>query len=385
MKLIILIPLFITSMHFLFTLFAFVQKKRFKRVLKKGSNDFKPSLNVFVPCKGWNKNLYTYLSSILNQNYDNYKVVFVTESEDDKANIEIQKLLKEYDKAHHVISGKTENCGQKNHNLLKAVEKYPDSDIYVFCDSDLLFEKYWLSNLVKPLYNDKISFSASFYSIEGQKNKGFANSFYSGFSFFTLMMLFGADAIWGGSMAIRQSSFEKFGIAEFWKKTVVDDMSTAKLVKKGNEKVFIVYPNGLKSIIDDDMSLNNVFKWCKRQILYVKYYLRFYWLLLLSVYIPITLSILSIPVLFVVSFMKSSVMPELLSYSAVFLIMLLNHLIIILMNEEKPSIKQFIYMLPILVIVSYAFILTIFTNNLHWSGYIYKIKFNGEVKSIKTA
>lgn len=385
MKLHIAVPLFMMLLHFLFTLLALVRKGRFKSAIEKEAHDFTPSLNVFVPCKGWNKDLNAYLRSILNQNYYNYKVIFVTESEEDQANIEIAKLLKEYDNAYHVISGIAKNCGQKNYNLLKAIEKHPDCDIFVFADSDLLFEKYWLSNLVKPFKNNQISFSSSFYSVEGQKNKGFASTFYSGFSFYSLMMLFGTDAIWGGSMAIRKSSFEKFGIAGLWKKAVVDDMSIAKLAKKINEKVFIVYPNGLKSFINDGTSFINVFKWCKRQIMYIKYYLRIYWLLSLSIYIPITLSIVSLPVLLVVSFLKSSMMPELLPYSIVLIMMMLNHLLIILMNEGKLTIRQFIYILPNFVVVSYSFILTIFTSKLHWAGYIYKMKFNGEVKSIELA
>ncbi|MFC1717218.1 glycosyltransferase [Candidatus Poribacteria bacterium] len=385
MKWHIVVPLFVMSVHFLFTLLAIVRKRYFKNAIKKEASDFTPSLNVFVPCKGWNKDLNTYLRSVLNQNYHNYKVIFITESEKDQANIEIAKLLKEYDNAYHVISGITETCGQKNHNLLKAIEKYSDCDIFVFCDSDLLFEKYWLSDLVKPFKNKQISFSSSFYSVEAQKNKGLTSTFYSGFSFYSLMMLFGTGSVWGGSMAIRKSSFEKSEIAELWKKAVVDDVSLSKLVKKINEKVFVVYPNGLKSIMGDGTSFRNVFKWCKRQIMYIKYYLRIYWLLSLFIYIPITLSMMSLPVLLVVSFLKNSVMPELLAYSIVFIMVMLNNILVILMNEEKLTIRQFIYVLPVFMVVSYSFILTVFTNKLHWAGYIYKMKFNGEVKSIELA
>lgn len=385
MKWHIVVPLLIMLVHCLFTLLALVRKRHFKNALKKETSDFTPSLNVFVPCKGWNKNLNTYLRTVLDQNYYNYKVIFITESEKDQANVEIAKLLKEYDNTYHVISGIAKNCGQKNHNLLKAIEKYSDCDIFVFCDSDLLFEKYWLSNLVKPFKNNQISFSSSFYSVEGQKNKGFTSTFYSGFSFYSLMLLFSTGAIWGGSMAIRKSSFEKLEVAELWKKAVVDDMSVAKLAKKTNEKVFVVYPNGLKSIIDDDTSFRNVFKWCKRQIMYVKYYLRIYWLLSLLIYIPITLSIVSLPVLLVVSFLKNSVMLELLPYSIVFMMVMLNHVLVILVNEEKLTIRQFVYIMPVFVVVSCSFISTIFTSKLHWAGYIYDMKFDGEVKSIELA
>jgi len=382
----IITPLICISVLFLITLFAFMRKIRFKRDLEKKKLDFTPSLNVFVPCKGWNKDLDACLISILNQNYSNYRVIFVTESEKDKANIEILKLLKEYSNAFHLISGRAETCSQKNHNLLKAIEKYSDCDIFVFCDSDLLFENYWLSNLVKPLSDKSISFSASFYSVENQdESKKFTSMFYSGFSFYTLMMLLGTDVIWGGSMAIRKNSFEKLKIAELWQKTVVDDMTIAKVVKKENEKVFIVYPNGIKSFISDATSTKNVLKWGKRQILYLKYYLKIYWLLLILTYIPINLAILSLPVLLIFSFLNYSLGPELLSYSAVFILMIINHILIILLNEGKITFRQVIYMLPILISVSYVLILTIFTTKLHWSGYIYKMKYNGEVKSIELA
>ncbi|MDQ1316696.1 MAG: ceramide glucosyltransferase [Candidatus Poribacteria bacterium] len=382
----IIAPLIGISALFLITLFALVRKIRFKRDLEKKSLDFTPFLNVFVPCKGWNKDLNACLRSILNQNYSNYKVIFITESEEDKASIEILKLLKEYSNAFYLISGRAETCSQKNHNLLKAIEKYSDCDIFVFCDSDLLLENYWLSNLVKPLSDKSISFSASFYSVEIQDvgNK-FTSMFYSGFSFYTLMMLLGIDVIWGGSMAIRKNSFEKLKIAELWQKTVVDDMTIAKVVKKENEKVFIVYPNGIKSFISDATSTKNIFKWCKRQILYLKYYLKLYWLLLILIYIPIDLAILSLPVLLIFSFLNYSLVPVLLSYSAVFILMIINHILVIMLNEGKITFRQVIYMLPVLISVSFVLMMTIFTTKLHWSGYIYKMKYNGEVKSIELA
>ena len=55
MKLHIVVPLFIVLVHFLFTLLALVRKKRFKNAIKKEAYDYTPSLNVFVPCKGWDK------------------------------------------------------------------------------------------------------------------------------------------------------------------------------------------------------------------------------------------------------------------------------------------------------------------------------------------
>jgi ceramide glucosyltransferase len=382
----VIVPLIAILSLFLITLFAFMRKIRFKRDLKKKTLDFTPSLNVFVPCKGWNKNLNTCLKSILNQNYNNYKVIFITESEEDEANIEILKLLKEHSNAFHLISGRAKTCSQKNHNVLKAIEKYSDCDIFVFCDSDLLLENYWLSNLVKPLSDKIISFSSSFYSVETRDEiKKFSSMFYSGFSFYTLIMLLGTDVIWGGSMAVRKNTFEKLKIAELWQKTVVDDMTVAKVVKKENEKVFIVYPNGIKSFISDATPTKNIFKWSKRQILYLKYYLKLYWFLLILIYVPINLAILSLPVLLIFYFLNYSLAPELLSYSAVFILMIINHILVILLNDGKITFRQVAYMLPTLISVSFVFIMTIFTTKLHWSGYIYKMKYNGEVKSIKLA
>jgi ceramide glucosyltransferase len=380
------IPLISISVIFLFTLFAFVRKIYFKRELKKKSLDFTPYLNIFVPCKGWNENLNACLRSILNQDYSNYKVIFITESEEDKATTEILKLLKEYDNAFHLISGRTKTCSQKNHNLLMAVDRYSDCDIFVFCDSDLLLEKYWLSNLVRPLSDKSTSFSASFYSVESRDEiRNFTRMFYTGFSSYTLMMLVGTDVIWGGSMAVKKNSFKELGIAELWKKTVVDDMTIAKLVRKENEKVFIVYPNGIKSFINGATSMKNVLKWSIRQIQYLKYYLKAYWFTLILTYIPTNLAMISVPVLLVASFLNHSLVPILLSYSTVFLVMILNHILIILLNEGKISFKHIVYMLPMLILFSYGLILSIFTNKLRWSGYIYKMKYNGDVKSIELA
>jgi cellulose synthase/poly-beta-1,6-N-acetylglucosamine synthase-like glycosyltransferase len=91
-------------------------------------------VSVFCPCKGVDSEFEKNIQSLLNQDYPNYEVRFIVESEKDPA----YRLLSSLG-ANVLIAGRTRSRGQKVHNLAYAVEQGTTADIYVFCDSDARF------------------------------------------------------------------------------------------------------------------------------------------------------------------------------------------------------------------------------------------------------
>ena len=98
----------------------------FKRELGKPKSDFTPFASIFVPCRGLDQNLHENLSALFQQDYPNYEVVFIVDSEDDKAVSTIEKFLENFVSSKLIIAGKAENEGQKVHNLRQAVLKVSD-------------------------------------------------------------------------------------------------------------------------------------------------------------------------------------------------------------------------------------------------------------------
>src|SRR5436853_7770515 len=74
-------------------------------------------ISVFCPCKGTDAEFEKNIRSILEQDYPNYDVTFVVESQGDAAcaalrGVGVSKIL---------VAGRATDCGQKVHNLSYAV------------------------------------------------------------------------------------------------------------------------------------------------------------------------------------------------------------------------------------------------------------------------
>src|SRR5689334_25382803 len=77
---------------------------------------------VFCPCKGTDPEFEKNIQSILNQDYPNYTVRFIVESQSDPAHAVLRHLG-----ASVLVAGKTVDRGQKVHNLATAVAQRPDA------------------------------------------------------------------------------------------------------------------------------------------------------------------------------------------------------------------------------------------------------------------
>ena len=121
-------------------------------------------ITVFCPCKGRDPEFEKNIRSILDQDYSNFEVNFIVESDDDPAcatlrNLGVRNIL---------VAGLATECGQKVHNLAYAVNRVtPAPGIFVFCDSDARFPRDWLSKLIAPLDETNITTGYRWYIASG--------------------------------------------------------------------------------------------------------------------------------------------------------------------------------------------------------------------------
>ena len=191
-------------------------------------------VTVFCPCKGIDVEFEANVQSIIDQDYPNYDVVFIVESEDDPAFTKLRGLRQQV-----LIAGRTTNCGQKVHNLTYAIQHAGLPDVYVFCDSDARFPPDWLSKLLAPLDSANIAtgyrwyvadrfhfptlmrsaWNASSVSILGDHNRNFA---------------------WGGSTAIHRATFHRLNILDAWRGSVSDDYAITRTAQRAGTKIVFV-------------------------------------------------------------------------------------------------------------------------------------------------
>ena len=115
-----------------------------------------PRVGVIVPCKGRDRKFIGNIKAMCNQYYENYRIVFVVDSENDPSYKTVEKIIKKYKHVELVISKPRENCSGKISALLHGIETIGDVDIYIFADSDIRPHKNWIKYLIAPLEDKTI-------------------------------------------------------------------------------------------------------------------------------------------------------------------------------------------------------------------------------------
>ena len=232
-------------------LFLFQMCNNYRYAVRKYSKErswYRPRTVLIVPCKGLDAAFEQNITSFFNQDYDNYLLWFVVGAESDPAYAELCRLknqLSQSSKAQDVqvfISGKSQTCSQKNHNLLYCYQRIDnDIDVMAFADSDICVQSNWLSHLVYPLRKSKYG-AASGYRWYVPKQNNSASLALSAMNAKVAQLLGNTrfNQAWGGSMAIRVNVFRKLGLDKIWSKSLSDDLSLSVAVKKAGMVVAFV-------------------------------------------------------------------------------------------------------------------------------------------------
>src|SRR5262245_64503167 len=105
---------------FIQSAFALIAAARFARYALRRrparQTRYQPKAVVVVPCRGLEHDFEENIRAILSQEYRDYEVVFVTESENDPAHDTLSRLLKQSRRpGWMVVAGEAKNQGQKVH------------------------------------------------------------------------------------------------------------------------------------------------------------------------------------------------------------------------------------------------------------------------------
>jgi cellulose synthase/poly-beta-1,6-N-acetylglucosamine synthase-like glycosyltransferase len=194
------------------------------------------SVIVFCPCKGVDHDFEKNIRSLLEQEYSNYTVTFVVESEDDDACAALTQMgIREI-----LVAGRASDCGQKVHNLTYAVRRAGGSaDIYVFCDSDARFHPRWLSTLIAPLDPANVTTGYRWYAVERFNIPTLLRSAWNA-SVVTALGDHDRNFTWGGSMAMRRSTFERLNILQVWRGSVSDDFAVTRAAERASTRIVFV-------------------------------------------------------------------------------------------------------------------------------------------------
>lgn len=279
------------------SVWAFVDGIRFLGLIRRRQNspseNYAPAAAVVIPCKGVDVGFDANLAGFLNQDYPDYRVVFVVATPGDLAyqNLHARLETPVGSGAHRppqtslVVAGFSDGRGEKINNLLRGIEAVDQAvKVLAFADIDATPSPNWLRSLVAPLADPHITVSTGFrWYLPGE---GFVSRLRAAWdtSIATMMGDHDHNFAWGGSMAIRTADFRALEIAErYWANTVSDDYALTRAVREAGGKIAF-QPRCLVASREES-SMREFLRWSTRQIIITRVYAAHLWKLGLAAYL----------------------------------------------------------------------------------------------------
>jgi len=256
--------------------------REYPRLRRQMDPSFRPLVHVFLPCKGSEPGFDENLDALATLDYPDYQVVCITESEDDDAVGAIEAaMVRHPGRFERVVAGIATRCGQKNHNLLAAIDAHGDAEIYLFCDAKVRPDTDWIVRMVEPfsLKRKRPILSVTAVCSGGRfSDWRLPHMFQQQVATWqTVALACYVGGVWGSSMAFRRKDWESLGLREIWAETIVDDVTTSsRLFREGPGRMFAAldaHPNPGYSM----STMAQAFDWGVRQNIYVRYCLPQYW------------------------------------------------------------------------------------------------------------
>jgi ceramide glucosyltransferase len=251
------------------------EHRRFARRRRKDKRFENTSWRVALlsPCKGLDLNLEQNLRHLLVQDYLNYEVLFIVESEADPAFPIIQRLAGESRvPVRIIVAGLAQETGQKIHNLLAAMQQIsPDVKLLAFVDSDVCPASDWLGRMVARLYRP-VPGAVTGYRWYVPAKASLANCLLCSINA-SIAALLGAGPqhiVWGGSWAMRRDEFDSIGVTTSWQQTLSDDLVATGTLHSA--KLEIHYEPACMTASPIDYSLGNMLSFLRRQHLIGRIY-----------------------------------------------------------------------------------------------------------------
>ena len=223
------------------------------------------------------------MAAILDQEFEDYEVIFVTATEADPSLAALRQAARKFPgrRVKFVVSGFSSQRGEKVHNLMRALESVdPASQVLVFADSDGRPHRHWLRDLLSPLRDPETGASTGYrwFFPRGRNLASLLRATWNS-SIATLLGEHRHNFAWGGSMAIRRSTFAAADVLEYWKHSVSDDYSLTEAVNAAGLRIHFE-PRCLVAS-HGDCTWRELVEWSTRQIIITKVYSRGLWRLAL--------------------------------------------------------------------------------------------------------
>lgn len=271
-----IVGLFVLVLGTLSLTYVFKLKRYVDQEMTSSAEFYTPKVSIVLPCKGLDPGFEQNIQALLELDYPDYELLFVTATDDDPAYKELGRICQNVShiKTKILVAGIENDRAQKLNNLLKGVqEASADSEVLAFVDSDIRPHCSFLRFLMRPFIRSEVGATTGFRWYLPQKGSVLRATWNSGG--LPYMVDPKVNYAWGGAMAIRKELFVSSGILNAWEKAASDDFTLTEGVKKSGFQIKFV-PQCLV-VSHENSTVLETLEWTNRQQTIARVYSPSFW------------------------------------------------------------------------------------------------------------
>ena len=258
----------------------FVFYLRSNRVNSLSDNQL-PKTAVILCLRGADPFLPNCLKALLEQDYPQYDLKIVVDSQDDPAWKVARDTVKDATNVQiSPLKIASTVCSLKCSSLIQAISELDSSyKVVALVDADTVVHPTWLRELVTPLLHPKVGATTGnrWYLSKGMY-WGTLVRYLWNISAVIQMYLYGIP--WGGTLAIKTQVIHQSGILEKWARALSEDTMLKDILAEYDLKVKFV--PSLLILNREECTLPKLMNWMKRQLLISKLYHSQWWLVIIE-------------------------------------------------------------------------------------------------------
>ena len=365
----------------------FVFYLRSNRVKSLSDNQL-PKTAVILCLRGADPFLPNCLKALLEQDYPQYDLKIVVDSQDDPAWKVARDTVKDATNVQiSPLKIASTVCSLKCSSLIQAISELDSSyKVVALVDADTVVHPTWLRELVTPLLHPKVGATTGnrWYLSKGMY-WGTLVRYLWNISAVIQMYLYGIP--WGGTLAIKTQVIHQSGILEKWARALSEDTMLKDILAEYDLKVKFV--PSLLILNREECTLPKLMNWMKRQLLISKLYHSQWWLVIIEAVFSTFLPNL-ILVLIMVNFLlaKWDIFAILLTCYSIYIFALL--LIAIVVETSIREVISSRWLIPKITFATlmktligiplthwfygFALVSSIRTSKISWRNIVYRIK-----------
>ncbi|BAZ49775.1 family 2 glycosyl transferase [Nostoc sp. NIES-4103] len=202
-----------------------------------------PKTAVILCLRGADPFLPNCLQALLKQNYPQYDLKLIIDSQEDPAWQIASETINELKATNVQINHLRiirHNCSLKCSSLIQAISDLDDSyQVVALVDADTIVHPNWLRELVSPLTNPKVGVTTgNRWYVPTGSYWGSLVRYAGNVATVVQMYLFGIP--WGGTLAVKKEVLHQTGLLDMWGQAFGEDMMMHNILKKHGMRVKLV-------------------------------------------------------------------------------------------------------------------------------------------------